>query len=52
MVTYIQCKKGLLKLTSEAYLETEAATRSVLLKTVFLGILQNSQKDTCVRVSF
>ena len=30
----------------------EAATRGVLLKKVFLKILQNSQKNTCARVSF
>ena len=31
---------------------TETATGGVLLKTVFLKILQNSQEDTCARVSF
>ena len=29
----------------------EAATRGVLWKTVFLKILQNSQENTCARVS-
>ena len=33
-------------------LDTEAATRGVLLKRVFLEISQNSQEDTCVRESF
>ena len=31
---------------------TEAATRGVLLKKVFLEISQNSQENTCARVSF
>ena len=31
---------------------TEASTGSVLQKKVFLEILQNSQENTCVRVSF
>ena len=31
---------------------SEAATRDVLLKKVFLEISQNSQENTCVRVSF
>ena len=31
---------------------SEAATRDVLLKKVFLKISQNSQKNTCTRVSF
>ena len=31
---------------------TEAATRAVLCKKVFLEISQNSQENTCVRVSF
>ena len=39
--------KGALWLT-----EGEAATRDVLLKKVFLKFLQNSQENTCVRVSF
>ena len=30
----------------------EAATRGVLCKKVFLEISQNSQENTCVRVSF
>ena len=37
---------------SERYAVTEAATGGVLIKKVFLGILQNSQENTCVRVSF
>ena len=37
---------------SERYTVTEAATGGVLIKKVFLGILQNSQENTCVRVSF
>ena len=32
--------------------QTEAITRSVLREKVFLNILQNSQKNTCTRVSF
>ena len=32
--------------------KTEAATRGVLYKKVFLEISQNSQKNTCARVSF
>ena len=32
--------------------ETEAATRGVLRKKVFLEISQNSQENTCARVSF
>ena len=32
--------------------KTEAATRSVLWKKVFLEISQNSQENTCARVSF
>ena len=36
-----------------SYLEnTEAATRGVLWKKVFLKISQNSQENSCVRVSF
>ena len=31
---------------------TEVATRSVLWKKVFLEVLQNSQENTCARVSF
>ena len=31
---------------------SEAATRGVLYKEVFLEILQNSQENTCARVSF
>ena len=31
---------------------TEAATRGVLYKKVFLEILQNSQENTCARASF
>ena len=31
---------------------SEAATRGVLLKKVFLEISQNSQENTCARVSF
>ena len=31
---------------------TEAATRVVLQKNVFLEISQNSQEDTCAKVSF
>ena len=31
--------------------KSEAATGSVLLKKVFLNIYQNSQENTCVRVS-
>ena len=31
---------------------TEAASKGVLLKKLFLKILQNSQLNTCVRVSF
>ena len=31
---------------------TEAATRGVLYKKVFLKILQNSQENTCARASF
>ena len=31
---------------------TEAATRGVLEKKVFLEISQNSQENTCARVSF
>ena len=31
---------------------TEAATRGVLCKKVFLEISQNSQENTCARVSF
>ena len=30
----------------------EAATRGVLCKKVFQGILENSQENTCARVSF
>ena len=30
---------------------TEATTRGVLLKKVFLKVLQNSQENTCARVS-
>ena len=33
-------------------LNTEAATRGVLSKKVFLEILQNSQQNSCARVSF
>ena len=33
-------------------LSTEAATRAVLWKKVFLEISQNSQENTCARVSF
>ena len=32
--------------------KTDAATRGVLYKKVFLKILQNSQENTCTRVSF
>ena len=32
--------------------QTEVATRVVLWKKVFLEILQNSQENTCGRVSF
>ena len=34
------------------YQLTEAATRGVLCKRVFLKISQNSQENTCARVSF
>ena len=37
---------------SNEILETEAATRCVLLKKVFLEISQNSQANICARVSF
>ena len=33
-------------------MSSEAATGDVLLKSVFLEILQNSQENTCARVSF
>ena len=32
--------------------KTDATTRGVLYKKVFLKILQNSQENTCTRVSF
>ena len=35
---------------SARMLETEAATRGVLCKKVFLKVLQNSQENTCARV--
>ena len=53
-----------LPLTSDIYFEllplemqkrleqTEATTRGILLKMVFLEIPQNSQENTCTRVSF
>ena len=34
------------------YQLTEAATRGVLCKRVFLKVSQNSQENTCARVSF
>ena len=34
------------------YFKTEAATRGVLSKKVFLKISQNSQENTCATVSF
>ena len=34
------------------YLQSEALVRSCSLKKVFLKISQNSQEDTCVRVTF
>ena len=37
---------------SERYTVTEAATGGVSIKKVLLEILQNSQENTCVRVSF
>ena len=38
--------------TSHKFSVPEAGTRSVLWKKVFLKILQNSQGNTCARVSF
>ena len=38
--------------TLKSWVPTEAATRGVLWKKVFLKILQNSQENTCARVSF
>ena len=35
-----------------AYLKTEAVVRGCSLKKLFLEISQNSQEDTCARVSF
>ena len=35
-----------------AHLISEAATRGVLWKQIFLEILHNSEENTCVRVSF
>ena len=37
---------------SEGLQSLEAATRGVLWKKAFLEILQNSQENTCARVSF
>ena len=36
----------------EIYVTSEAATNGVLYKKVFLEISENSQENTCVRVSF
>ena len=48
MSQYTKLKKR----AERTLLNTEADIRGVLLKKVFLEILQNSQKDTCARVSF
>ena len=37
---------------SKLFIATEAATTGVLCKKVFLEISQNSQENTCARVSF
>ena len=42
----------LFSVTNSIVLRPEAATRGVLCKKVFLEILQNSQENTCARVSF
>ena len=34
------------------HLDTEAATEGVLYEKMFLEILQNSQENTCAKVSF
>ena len=58
---YISCPKVLLGFTEgslrnlqmfESGFRTEAATRCVLCKKMFLEISQNSQENTCARVSF
>ena len=41
-----------LRLCQASIVEPEAATRGVLWKNVFLEISQNSQENTCARVSF
>ena len=47
--TFASCKAFF---NSRSLVEGEAATRGVLCKKVFLEISQNSQENTCARVSF
>ena len=47
-----QHEKDLAKFLEKYLRSTEAAARGVLQKKMFLEILQNSQENTCARVSF
>ena len=58
LIVFLNCKKlksgaiATFKNSKIYFLIAEAATRGVLEKKVFIEILQNSQENTCDRVSF
>ena len=52
LLTCGSCLISLVKSNCESGLISEAATGGVLYEKVFLEILQNSQENTCAKVSF